>query len=532
MATRFGRDPSPPHKAKLVTSLDRTNAARERSKKAEEALKIAGLGAALGLLQAAMAPPPKAAASPAKPGDGDDIDRIPFLDLKVCLHFPVPVTIWVDTLRGVAELGDVGSDSAAKTNADPGAGSGAGSSSPPPPPPPPRRFLFLMEPDAITGLAKRAVALAGKFDRVFSHDPSIIEAIGPGRSSLFEHGGSWIPPKTLADFPPGGAAAKAEAAAVRGGGEGGGTPATTAAAAVTFVCGAKRRTRGHRLRQAVWAEQLSLKKKTTTTTTTTASDSDRTSTSTSTSTSRDDQASFGEVSPRFYLSGAASKVAPAKTASKSSSAAAAAAPATAPLLPANLDCNPTLGGRPGAKVDLFTPQNGEAEQVLFHVAIENVRQPHYFTEKLLDCFLTNTMPIYWGCPNIGAYFDTSGMIIITDEDEEGEKGAKEEQQEEDDDDDDNDESEATVAAGSSAAVATTAVAPTKKPVTPSTPPAEARIADDAAARDKILAAIRGLTVKTYASAAAAIDANRVAAEAWLRLDTRMKAAIDEALAAP
>ena len=49
---------------------------------------------------------------------------------------------------------------------------------------------------------------------------------------------------------------------------------------------------------------------------------------------------------------------------------------------------------------------------MFHVALENVRQCNYFTEKLLDCFLTRTVPIYWGCPNIADYFDTDGMLII------------------------------------------------------------------------------------------------------------------------
>jgi hypothetical protein len=47
----------------------------------------------------------------------------------------------------------------------------------------------------------------------------------------------------------------------------------------------------------------------------------------------------------------------------------------------------------------------------FSIAIENVRQRHYFSEKLLDCFLTKTIPIYIGCPNIGDYFDTRGMFI-------------------------------------------------------------------------------------------------------------------------
>jgi len=47
----------------------------------------------------------------------------------------------------------------------------------------------------------------------------------------------------------------------------------------------------------------------------------------------------------------------------------------------------------------------------YSVVIENVRERHYFTEKLIDAILCKTVPIYWGCPNIGDYFDTKGMVI-------------------------------------------------------------------------------------------------------------------------
>lgn len=44
--------------------------------------------------------------------------------------------------------------------------------------------------------------------------------------------------------------------------------------------------------------------------------------------------------------------------------------------------------------------------------IENCKKDYYFTEKLIDCFLTGTIPIYWGCPSIGKFFNTDGMIIF------------------------------------------------------------------------------------------------------------------------
>ena len=39
----------------------------------------------------------------------------------------------------------------------------------------------------------------------------------------------------------------------------------------------------------------------------------------------------------------------------------------------------------------------------------------YFTEKLLDCFATGTIPVYLGAPDIGKYFNKDGIIDLTDE---------------------------------------------------------------------------------------------------------------------
>jgi hypothetical protein len=46
----------------------------------------------------------------------------------------------------------------------------------------------------------------------------------------------------------------------------------------------------------------------------------------------------------------------------------------------------------------------------YGIAIENFSHRGYFTEKILDCFLMKTVPIYWGCSNIGDYFNTNGII--------------------------------------------------------------------------------------------------------------------------
>ena len=53
----------------------------------------------------------------------------------------------------------------------------------------------------------------------------------------------------------------------------------------------------------------------------------------------------------------------------------------------------------------------------FGVVIENTSYRGYFTEKILDCFLLKTIPIYWGCSNIGDYFNIDGIIPFNNVDD-------------------------------------------------------------------------------------------------------------------
>lgn len=46
------------------------------------------------------------------------------------------------------------------------------------------------------------------------------------------------------------------------------------------------------------------------------------------------------------------------------------------------------------------------------IAIENSSQKNYFTEKLIDCFMSWSMPIYWGCPNIFDLFPKESIRAI------------------------------------------------------------------------------------------------------------------------
>ncbi len=52
----------------------------------------------------------------------------------------------------------------------------------------------------------------------------------------------------------------------------------------------------------------------------------------------------------------------------------------------------------------------------FSIAIENAPHAGYFTEKLLDCFLAQTVPFYYGCNDIDNYFPTEAIIKIDPKD--------------------------------------------------------------------------------------------------------------------
>jgi len=53
----------------------------------------------------------------------------------------------------------------------------------------------------------------------------------------------------------------------------------------------------------------------------------------------------------------------------------------------------------------------------FSITVENCSFKNYFTEKILDCFLTGTIPIYHGCPNIGDFFNLDGFYTFELENE-------------------------------------------------------------------------------------------------------------------
>lgn len=53
---------------------------------------------------------------------------------------------------------------------------------------------------------------------------------------------------------------------------------------------------------------------------------------------------------------------------------------------------------------------------MFSVCIENTTDDTYFTEKILDCFATGTIPIYKGTKKILEHFDQNGILFLDDTD--------------------------------------------------------------------------------------------------------------------
>ncbi len=74
------------------------------------------------------------------------------------------------------------------------------------------------------------------------------------------------------------------------------------------------------------------------------------------------------------------------------------------------------------KVDLFgTGHNPVARKdaaladYMFSVQMENDTYPSIFSEKITDCFATGTIPVFWGTPDIGTWFNTDGIITLTED---------------------------------------------------------------------------------------------------------------------
>ncbi len=50
----------------------------------------------------------------------------------------------------------------------------------------------------------------------------------------------------------------------------------------------------------------------------------------------------------------------------------------------------------------------------FSIAFEHSSCPYYLTEKIFDAFLTGSIPIYWGCPQVAKYYNPAAFINCHD----------------------------------------------------------------------------------------------------------------------
>ena len=52
------------------------------------------------------------------------------------------------------------------------------------------------------------------------------------------------------------------------------------------------------------------------------------------------------------------------------------------------------------------------DNYMFSIAIENATYDTYFTEKIIDCFATKTIPIYKGTKKVTNFFNKNGIIFF------------------------------------------------------------------------------------------------------------------------
>ena len=68
----------------------------------------------------------------------------------------------------------------------------------------------------------------------------------------------------------------------------------------------------------------------------------------------------------------------------------------------------------GREFNFIQDKDEGVNDYMFSVAMENASYASWWTEKLLDCFVAGTVPIYWGDPEISEYFNPDGMIFLDD----------------------------------------------------------------------------------------------------------------------
>ena len=67
----------------------------------------------------------------------------------------------------------------------------------------------------------------------------------------------------------------------------------------------------------------------------------------------------------------------------------------------------------GGKYTPFANKIDAHKNFMFSIVITNSCENFYFTEYLIDCLLCGTIPIFYGCPAIGDFFNIDGILHFT-----------------------------------------------------------------------------------------------------------------------
>ena len=73
----------------------------------------------------------------------------------------------------------------------------------------------------------------------------------------------------------------------------------------------------------------------------------------------------------------------------------------------------------GTGIEMVEDKADAIRPYQYHIAIENSAYPHYWTEKLSDCYLEGAFPFYAGCPNVDDYFRADAYCVIDLDNPEG-----------------------------------------------------------------------------------------------------------------
>jgi len=64
----------------------------------------------------------------------------------------------------------------------------------------------------------------------------------------------------------------------------------------------------------------------------------------------------------------------------------------------------------GSAYKPFDDKRTPLSDYCFSITVMNAKHDNYFTETLVDTFRCGTIPIFWGCENIGDYFNARGIL--------------------------------------------------------------------------------------------------------------------------